>query len=329
MSRRLARVSTPLRIQDGRIGAPRSLVARWKAHARYPGRAVAPPSRSRRHCRGPTIGQLQRLQRKQMSRPLSPPEVTSRVVGALPPYVSNGVIGLRYPGLPHLPGTTMVNGFAGRNPDDGVEGFARAPFAIATDVQLDGVWASDAPEWTRLRRQRYDFATGELHTSWEFRRPRRYGDGRNPWCFARGPSRPWRHAEISVKVDRPADIAVAAGIDPADVPGRGDAHAQPQHQGPNEGVDGRLRWHPPGEISTLGMAYATTFRGDEGRAVQTATRDERGWFSTTYRVRARTDRTYRVTHITASVPDLSHAQPDEQAGRLAALGRPPRLRASA
>ena len=31
------------------------------------------------------------------------------------------------------------------NPDDGVEGFARAPFAIATDVQLDGVWASNAP----------------------------------------------------------------------------------------------------------------------------------------------------------------------------------------
>ena len=39
----------------------------------------------------------------------------------------------------------MVNGFAGRNPDDGVEGFARAPFAVATDIQVDGVWASTAP----------------------------------------------------------------------------------------------------------------------------------------------------------------------------------------
>jgi hypothetical protein len=77
--------------------------------------------------------------------PMSPPAITARAVTALPPYVSNGVIGIRYPGLPHLPGTTMVNSFAGRNPDDGVEGFARAPFAIATDVQLDGVWASNAP----------------------------------------------------------------------------------------------------------------------------------------------------------------------------------------
>ena len=45
------------------------------------------------------------------------------------------------------------------------------------------------------------------------------------------------------------------------------------------------------------MAYATSFRGDANATVQTATRDERGWFSTTYRVRARADRPYRVTHI--------------------------------
>ena len=72
-------------------------------------------------------------------------------------------------------------------------------------------------------------------------------------------------SEITVRVDRAADVAIVGGLDPADVPGTGDAHAQPQDQGPNEGVDGRLRWHPPGEISTLGMAYATSFRGDAGR----------------------------------------------------------------
>ena len=50
-----------------------------------------------------------------VSGPISPPPITARAVNALPPYVSNGVIGIRYPGLPHLPGTTMVNSFAGRN----------------------------------------------------------------------------------------------------------------------------------------------------------------------------------------------------------------------
>jgi trehalose/maltose hydrolase-like predicted phosphorylase len=239
-------------------------------------------------------------------------------VTALPPYLSNGVIGIRYSALPHLPGTTMVNGLAGIDPDDGVEGFARAPFVVATDVQLDGVWASSAPEWTRLVTQRYDFATGELETRWAFR-----VEGKTAtidslvFCPRSVPS--LAACEVTVRVDGTADIAVAGGIDPADVPGRGDAHAQPQDQGPNEGVDGRLRWHPPGGVSTLGMAYATSFRGDTAAKRTTATRDERGWFSTTYRVRARADRSYRLTHMTASVPSMSHAQPDEQAGRLAAL----------
>ena len=263
-----------------------------------------------------------------MPGPISPGPITERAVTALPPYVSNGVIGIRYPGLPHLPGTTMVNGFAGINPDDRVEGFARAPFVVATDVQIDGVWASNAPEWTRLVRQRYDFATGELETRWTFR-----VDGKTAtidsliFCPRSVPA--LAACEIAVRVDGAADVAVVAGIDPADVPGRGDAHAQPQDQGPNEGVDGRLRWHPPGDISTLGMAYATSFHGDAGAERTTATRDERGWFSTTYRVRARPGRAYGLTHMTASVPSLSHAQPDEQAGRLAALAAKqglPRLR---
>src|SRR6186997_63954 len=148
-----------------------------------------------------------------VSGPISPPPITARAVNALPPYVSNGVIGIRYPGLPHLPGTTMVNGFAGLDPDDGVEGFARAPFVAATDVQLDGVWASNAPEWTRLVRQRYDFATGELLTRWTFR-----VEGKTAtvdslvFCPRSVPA--LAACEVTVRVDRAADIAVAAGIDP-------------------------------------------------------------------------------------------------------------------
>ena len=48
-----------------------------------------------------------------MSDPLSPPAIEARAADALPPYLANGIIGIRHPGLPHLPGTTMVNGFAG------------------------------------------------------------------------------------------------------------------------------------------------------------------------------------------------------------------------
>ena len=47
-----------------------------------------------------------------MSTPLSPEPLKGRAVDALPPYVSNGLVGMRCPGLPHLRGTTMVGGFA-------------------------------------------------------------------------------------------------------------------------------------------------------------------------------------------------------------------------
>ena len=63
----------------------------------------------------------------------------------------------------------MVTGFAGLDPSDGVEGFARAPYVLATDVQVAGVWASAAPEWIRVIEERYDFETAELHTTWRFR----------------------------------------------------------------------------------------------------------------------------------------------------------------
>lgn len=254
-----------------------------------------------------------------MPLPLSPEAVSSRAVDALPPYLSNGVVGIRYPGLPHLVGTTMVNGFAGVNLDDGVEGFARAPFAVATDLQLNGVWASGAPEWTRLTRQQYDFATAELHTTWTFA----VGDTTATveslaFCPRSVPS--LAVCELTVHVDRPADVAMVGGIDPADVPGHGDAHAQPQDEGPNEGVDGRLLWHAVGDVSQLGMAYSTAFTRSAGASRETATRDERSWFSTTYRFRARSDRPYRLGITTALVPSLSHAEPDDQAGRLAATG---------
>jgi trehalose/maltose hydrolase-like predicted phosphorylase len=254
-----------------------------------------------------------------MPSPLSPAPVKRRVPDALPPYLSNGVLGIRFPGVPYLSGTTMINGFAGLHPNDGVEGFARAPFVLAADVQLAGVWASAAPEWIRVIEQRYDFATAELHTLWSFR-----VDGTTAtiettaFCSRTVPA--LAACDVQVRVDSPADVALAAGIDPTGVPGYADSVAQPQDQGPNEDVDGRLLWHSSGDISTVGMAYTTSFHGGSEAEREAASRDERGWFSTSYRLRARTDRRYRLSLLSAVVPVLSHARPDEQAGRLAAVG---------
>jgi trehalose/maltose hydrolase-like predicted phosphorylase len=254
-----------------------------------------------------------------MSSPLSPTPARRRVADALPPYLSNGVLGIRCPGVPYRSGTTMVTGFAGLDPSDGVEGFARAPFILATDVQVAGVWASAAPEWIRVIEQRYDFETAELHTTWRFR-----VEGTTAtietiaFCSRTVPA--LAACDVQVRVDGAADVAIAAGIDPAGAPGYADKVAQPQDQGPNEDVDGRLLWHSSGDISTLGMAYTTSFRGDGDAERESVSRDERGWLSTAYRFRARTDRRYRMSLLTAAVPVLSHARPDEQAGRIAAVG---------
>jgi trehalose/maltose hydrolase-like predicted phosphorylase len=253
-----------------------------------------------------------------MSSPLSPAAVSALDPGQLPPYLSNGVIGIRFATLPHRRGTTMVSGFAGLSPDDGVEGFARAPYVLAIDVALDGVWASTAPAWVELIDQRYRFDVGELVTRWRFRA----GDAvavveTTAFCSRTVPS--LAAIDVTVTVDGPADLQMSAGVDPTGVPGIADAHAQPQDQGPNEDVDGRLRWHSGGDLATLGLAYTTDFAGDASARRSSATSDDRGRFSTTYALRARRDRRYRLSLMTAVVPDMSHARPDEEAGRLAAL----------
>ena len=254
-----------------------------------------------------------------MPTPLSPDPVKGRAADALPPYVSNGLVGMRCPGIPSLRGTTIVGGFAGLDPSDGVEGFTRAPYAVAVDVKLAGVWASMAPEWTRVLEQRYDFASAEVLTTWQFTVQGTTATVETLIFCPR--SIPTLVAcEVAVRVDHPADLAIAGGVDPSEAPGFADARAQPQDQGPNEGVDGRLRWHSGGDIATLGIAYSTALEGDASAERTPKASDERGWFSTSYRLRAGTGRRYALRLLTALVPDLSHARPDEQAGRMAAIG---------
>ena len=174
-----------------------------------------------------------------MPEPLSPPPITARAVEALPPYLANGIIGIRHPGLPHLPGVTMVNGFAGLHPADGVEGFARAPYALAIDVRLGGVWASAAPEWVELTRQRYDFASGELHTSWRFRAGDTVASVETvAFCSRTVPA--IAALEVTVRTDGIADLEVAAGLDPTEVPGFASDMRPAAGPGPQRG----RRWAP-------------------------------------------------------------------------------------
>jgi hypothetical protein len=89
-----------------------------------------------------------------MSTPLSPPAVRSYQPDFLPAYVGNGVLGLRVPRIPLVGGLTIVNGFSGTDGETGVEGFARAPYPLAGDIELGGARLAYAPERAVLRQQR-------------------------------------------------------------------------------------------------------------------------------------------------------------------------------
>src|SRR5437660_6172797 len=100
---------------------------------------------------------------------LSPDPVHTYRPETIPPYLGNGLIGLRCGPVPLLDGVCIVDGLAGIWPSDQVEGFARAPYPIAGDLEVDGDAIGRLPSRARLVEQSYDFSCGELRTRFRFR----------------------------------------------------------------------------------------------------------------------------------------------------------------
>ena len=253
-----------------------------------------------------------------MTQPLSPPTVRSWLPQYLPAYIGNGLIGMRCGRVPFRDGTTMANGFAGLGIEDGVEGFARVPFALGADIALDGVRLSVAPDRVRFVEQRYDFATAELSTVLEYR----IGDATArietvQLCNHQLPT--IVQQELRVTVDRPADLIVSVGLDPTGVEGRGDYPDRPSGRKTDTEPDGVVLWHSQGEIAECGLAYWSEALGDAEVERSSTRRDERGLVATSWTFRARADRPYRVRQLTSLVPDLGNPHPIDQAARLLAL----------
>ena len=253
-----------------------------------------------------------------MSAPISPPPVRDYRPEFLPAYLANGVLGLRCPRIPFLDGVCMVNGFAGLDVRDGLEGFARAPFPLAADVSLDGVRLSRARERVRFVEQRYDFARAELHTALDYR----IGETTarievRQLCNHRLPSIALQ--ELRVTVDRAADLIVTVGLDPSGVDGRGEYPERPSGKASGDEPEGILIWHSTGDMSTCGLAYRSELLGD-AEATRTETRrDELGFVATSWTFRARADRPYRVRQMSSVVPSLAHPHPADHASRLLTL----------
>jgi hypothetical protein len=100
-----------------------------------------------------------------MDHPISPRPATGGGRNELPAYLSNGVIGLRVRPVPLTAGMMLVSGYSGEHSIRRIEAAAVAPYPCAGDIQLDGVWLSDALEQARAIDQAYDFSCGELSSS--------------------------------------------------------------------------------------------------------------------------------------------------------------------
>src|SRR3954447_3535951 len=93
--------------------------------------------------------------------PISPPPVRGAGGDDLPAYVSNGLIGLRVRANPCTAGMMLVCGFAGEDPIRHIQVGAAAPYPLAVDIAIGGVWMSDVPGKVECLEQSYDFATAE------------------------------------------------------------------------------------------------------------------------------------------------------------------------
>lgn len=253
-----------------------------------------------------------------MNRPISPPPASGRGERELPAYVSNGLVGLRVRPMPLAAGMLLVSGFAGEHPERRIEAAALAPYPLAGDIAIDGVWLSDVPHQVDALRQAYDFATGELTSTFVFAAGERrlacevltFASREDPTLVCQ---------ELSVHADGPCDLQLRALIDARGIGGRALRHMRETPGEAEPCCDGAVLWESPGGLGRVGCAYVTELQGAEAEAGRPPLSGEQ--LTTTYAVRARKGARYRLRQITSVVPDAMHAQPDQQAARMAAKAR--------
>ncbi|WP_122469028.1 glycoside hydrolase family 65 protein [Brevundimonas lutea] len=252
--------------------------------------------------------------------PISPKPVSGARDGELPAFVSNGLIGLRIREQPLAAGVAIVSGVAGLHPERRVEAAAPAPYPLAADLAIDGVWLSDQPWSVTELEQSYDFASGELTSRFVFAAP-----GASVrvevLTFASRSAATLVLQEIRVIPDRPCDLVVRAITETAGLRGRVLERRCDTPGEPEPVVDGYLLWETEGGLSRCGVALHTeAFEGDvPRRAVRPW--DESGPLVTEYRGRATPGAPLGVRQMAALVPSVVHARPQEEAVRRLARGR--------
>jgi trehalose/maltose hydrolase-like predicted phosphorylase len=253
------------------------------------------------------------------SHPISPPAVTDNSRDELPAYLSNGVIGLRVLDIPLRPGVTIVSGLSGRHPTAGIEAAARAPYPLAGDIAIDGLWLSESLTRTTFRRQAYDFSCGELLSEFEFQGERaRASVSVLTLCSRTEPTIALQ--EVTVRTNSPAEVTIRAGVDPSGVTGEWVRRELATPSEPKPTVDGALRWRTLEGISDLGAAYVTESPTPGAEVTRGEWREDTP-LASEYRFTSRAGEPLVIRQMTAMVPSQMHPDPHRQAVRLVARAR--------
>ena len=253
-----------------------------------------------------------------MTSPISPPTVLGGARDELPAYVANGVVGLRVREMPLSGGLTLISGYTGEHPQRCIEAIAVAPYPVAGDIQLAGVWLSDSPHAVKVVEQAYDFETGELTSRFDF-----LAGGCKAtievviFCSRDEPSLVCQ--EVAIRVDRDVELAMKALVDGHHVDGRALRHLRDIPAEDNAACDGAALWESAGGLSTCGIAYITEILGAEPKPDKPPL--ENRTLSTRYTFKAVAGQTYRLRQVASLIPSVTHAQPDFQAVRQVALAR--------
>ncbi|HYD11899.1 MAG TPA: hypothetical protein VEC11_03530 [Allosphingosinicella sp.] len=238
--------------------------------------------------------------------------------GELPTYVSNGVIGLRVREVPLISGMATVSGVSGEHPDLRIEASATAPYPLAGDVAVNGVWLGDQPWTIHDLVQTYDFETGELTSSFRFE-----AGGVSAriqvLTFASRTAASLVLQESTIRTDKACELTFRAIVDTAHIRGRirDRGTATPGEEKP--ACDAWLLWETEGGLSTCGVAHLSEAVGLEAHS-HVSSFDRTGPLMTEYRGRVRAGRPVRLRQLAALVPSVLHRRPHEEAVRRAARG---------
>lgn len=254
-----------------------------------------------------------------MSAPINPPPVLGSGRRELPAYVSNGLIGLRVRDMPLASGMALLSGYTGEHSERQIEAAAVAPYPIAADLSLNGVWLSDVPHQVSDLEQSYDFSCGELTTRFAYTAGERTARVEVlTFCSREAPTLVCQ--EISLGVNAACSVSVRAMIDAQGFDGRALRHSRITPGEEKTAVDGSLLWESAGALSTCGVALVTELLGAGPQEPSCPPLRDRRLISE-YVFRARSGRRIRLRQIASLIPNAMHQTPDQHATRLAAKAR--------